>query len=114
MNQLKYSLGPFEVFSSFISGLPLLLSFYILYNREFSLARFNSTILMNSSFADLLLLTLISYVLGALISGISYPYFKFMGKLLGRDFLYFEKQILRNWDKLIRRVTLEKFLSFKF
>lgn len=114
MDQFKYSVGPFEVFSGFASGLPFLLVIYIGNIGKFDFGDFTTDVLMNTSISKLILIALISYLVGGLVSGISYRYFKLAGRLFKKDYLHLEKVILEDWNKPFKELSSEEFKDLDF
>jgi hypothetical protein len=100
MEQFKYSLGPYELFSSIIGGVPILLASLILYNPIESLRDVVPIIKNNSSISIAVTFVLLSYILGGLTGRISWFYFLFLCKMLKKDYHYFGDLILRKKEKL--------------
>ena len=107
METFKYSIGPFEIFSSFISGIPIVFASYLLFIPKAKLSL--DTLILKATFSNLMLLIILCYLVGGVISGISYPYFKIFSKILKRDYLLIEKSFLRNIDKVRNEYSKEEF-----
>lgn len=76
MDKIKNSIGPFEIFSSFISGIPVILSLYIYSNVESGISKIVFNIGELYSVQNSIILIITSYVVGEMISEISWSYFK--------------------------------------
>ncbi|PZO60342.1 MAG: hypothetical protein DCF15_02325 [Phormidesmis priestleyi] len=99
MDQLKFSLGPYELFSSILGGMPLLLAFCLLYNPVSSIQELVPVVQKNSSIAIALSLLFISYILGGTVQSLTWRYFKLLCTLLNEDYRYFGNLIheKENW-----------------
>ena len=95
MEQLKYSLGPFELFSAIIGGSPLILAGLLFYNTVESLAALIPMIQNSGSVAILITVLFLSYLIGGTIQGLSWLYFLRLCKLFQKDYFYYGN-LLRN------------------
>lgn len=106
MEQLKYSLGPFELFAAIIGGSPFVLAGFLLYHPVESLAELVEVIQENGSgdgaFAIALTLLLVSYIIGGTVQGLSWRYFLRLCKLFKCEYTYFGNQ-LTDRDKALKQ-----------
>lgn len=114
MDQIKHYIGPFEIFSGFISGLPFLLFVNIIWKREFDFNIFFSNIILDSTLSNLIFLVVTSYLVGIIAAPISYRYFKYAGKMLGMNYLLVEEILLGDWDRPFRELSVNEFLDLPF
>lgn len=89
MNQLKFSLGPFELFAAIIGGIPLLLAAFLLYQPVDGLQDLMPVIKGSASWAIAPPVLFASYVLGGTFQGITWRYFTLLCKLFNQSYLYF-------------------------
>ena len=111
MESIKNSIGPFEIFSSFISGIPILFSFYLLFipNAKLEL----NELILQATISNLTLIIIICYLIGGAVSGISYKYLKFLSKLLRKDHLAIEKSFLENIKEIKSKYSKDEFIELK-
>ncbi|MEM7066615.1 MAG: hypothetical protein AAF572_26055 [Cyanobacteria bacterium P01_B01_bin.77] len=111
MEQLKYSLGPFELFAAIIGGSPFVLAGFLLYHPVESLAELVEVIQENGSgdgaFAIALTLLLVSYIIGGTIQGLSWQYFLRLCKLFKCEYTYFGNQ-LADRNKALKQLHPEQ------
>ncbi len=100
MDQLKFSLGPYELFSSILAGAPQLLCLLLLYRPISGMAELLPIIKDNSSFSIAATIILSCYLLGSLSSGITWNYFLFLCWLFGVDYSYFGKVVLQKMAEI--------------
>lgn len=114
MDQLKFSLGPHEIFSMFFSGIPLMLSIYILMTPANELSKVNLNVLNNISLTSFLGIIIASSILGGLISGITWIYFKVISRVFRVDYSKLEKKLLENFDTINIIINKEDFLKLNY
>lgn len=98
MEQFKFSLGPYEIFSSIVGGSPLVLAVFFICNPSNNLQDVFLTIKNNLSLPIVLVVVFFSYILGGSIQGITWRYFLFLCKLFRRNYNYFGNMILEKND----------------
>ncbi|MEM8808674.1 MAG: hypothetical protein AAGF01_21880 [Cyanobacteria bacterium P01_G01_bin.38] len=89
MESFKFSLGPYEIFSSIIGGIPLFLAGCLSYNPVSSLQDLVPTVQNNASVAISLVILFISYILGKIIQGLSWWYFLRLCRFFNENYRYF-------------------------
>ncbi len=109
MESIKSSIGPFEIFSSFISGIPIVFSFYLIFIPGAKLEL--NELILKATFSNLTLIIIICYLIGGSISGISYKYLKLCAKILRKDHLAIEKSFLENIDNIKTKYSKDEFLE---
>jgi len=118
MDQFKVSIGPFELFSYFISGLPLLLALYIWYFPLFTIEQIGAEFLKYSSLSILLIIVVASYLLGALLSGFTWRYFKVLHLvfkfMIKHEHEYVEKALLKGLNEIKEKLSKEQFFSLTY
>lgn len=102
MEQLKFSIGPYELFSSIIAGVPLSLAAFILYYPISSLRDLIPTIKNNSSFSILITLVMISYIIGGIQQGFTWQYFKITCNLLKKDYGHIGTSVMEKLGNMTR------------
>lgn len=102
MEQLKFALGPYEIFASIVGGSPLVLAIFLACNPSNNLQNIFSIIKNNLSIPVVLLVVFFSYILGGSIQGITWRYFLFFCKFFHRDYSYFGDMILEKNTLLIQ------------
>ena len=104
MEQLKYSLGPFELFASIVGGSPFILAGLLIYNPVESLIDLVPVIQNSGTVAIALTALFLSYIIGGTIQGLSWRYFLLLCRIFNQDYLYFgtrltvREQILKQSD----------------
>lgn len=104
MEQLKYSLGPFELFASIVGGSPFILAFFLIYNPVESLVDLVPVIQSSGTVAIALTILFLSYIVGGTVQGLSWRYFLLLCRIFNKDYLYFgdrltvRDQILKQSD----------------
>jgi len=111
MESIKNSIGPFEIFSSFISGIPIVFSFYLLFIPGAKLEL--NELILKATFSNLMLIIIICYLIGGSVSGISYKFLKLFSKLLRKDHLAIEKSFLENINDIKTKYSKDEFLEMK-
>lgn len=94
MEQLKFALGPYEIFASIVGGSPLVLGIFLICNPANNLQDVFLTIKNNLSIPVVLLVVFFSYILGGSIQGITWRYFLLFCKIFRRDYNYFGNMVL--------------------
>jgi hypothetical protein len=94
MDQLKFSLGPFELFSSILAGAPLLVAGFLIYRPVSGMRELITILKDNSSFSLAVGVVLSSYLLGSLIQGISWRYFLYACKAFKIDYGNIGRQVM--------------------
>lgn len=100
MDQLKFSLGPFELFSSILAGAPLLLGVYLIYRPINGMRELITILKDNSSFSLAVGVVLACYLLGSLTQGISWRYFLYITKIFRIDYGDNGRRALRKMEEL--------------
>lgn len=89
-DDVKNSLGPFEIFAGFISGLPFMLIGEVAWQGKFDFQRIVSHMIVNASVSQYVLFIVASYLVGSIASSVSYRYYKLVGKWLTLEETYIE------------------------
>jgi hypothetical protein len=89
MEQLKFALGPYELFAAIIGGFPFLLAGVLIYHPIASLQSLVPVIQNNATVAIAITVVFLSYILGGSVQGMSWRYFLALCKLFKRDHRYF-------------------------
>lgn len=101
MEQLKYSLGPFELFAAIIGGSPFILAGFLMYNPVKSLTDLAQVIQSSGAsggaVAIALTMLFLSYIIGGTIQGLSWRYFLWLCRIFKKDYFYFGESF---FDKL--------------
>lgn len=105
MNQLKFSLGPYEVFSSIVGGIPLLIAGCLIYSPFESVPDLLPLMRANLSVPIAIATLAFSYVMGGAIQGLSWRYFVLVCKLFGQNHRYFGNAIQEKNDLLLKQNT---------
>jgi hypothetical protein len=118
MDKLNVSIGPFELFSSLISGLPVLISALLWFYPTVDIDTINATLAKYSSLTMIILVIIASFIIGNLISGFTWrvlaicvKVFRFMIK---RDLLRIERLLLGNLEETSSQLNRKEFLSLDF
>ncbi len=118
MDQFKISIGPYELFSGFISGLPLLLSLHVWYFPLFDIKLLLEKILQNSSLIMVFLVIIISYMIGGSISGFTWAFFKTVYRvfrfMIKRKLGGIRHALLDGVAAAASKMSAEQFLAAKF
>ncbi len=104
MNQLKFSLGPFELFASIIGGIPLLLAGVLLYHPVSGLHELVPIVQHNSSLAIAPALLFVSYILGGTFQRFTWYYFKAVCKIFRKNYFYFGNRLQDKNKQLLSQV----------
>lgn len=89
MESFKFALGPYELFTSTIGGVPLVAVACLLYNPGISFQGANSIIQGSFSTQSVIAFILLSYILGGIVQGLTWKYFLFLCKVFKQDYRYF-------------------------
>jgi len=100
MDQFKFSIGPFELFSSTMAGTPILFAIFLLYQPIASLRDIIPVIRANSMISIFVSLVIISYLLGGLCSAVTWRYFLYICKIFKIDYSYLGMRILEKMKKI--------------
>ncbi len=95
MDQFKFSLGPYELFSSIISGIPLLAAIYLRFLGDLSVESEPLSWMGDVSFTTVVIVAVLSYFTGAIMSGFSFKYFKLLSRIVKRDYRKTERTLLQ-------------------
>src|SRR5262245_34068356 len=99
MDQFKFSIGPFELFSSTLAGTPILFAIFLLYQPIVSLRNIIPMIRDNSMISIFVTLVIISYLLGGLCTVITWRYFLYICKIFKIDYSYLGMRIIEKMKK---------------
>lgn len=113
MEQLKYSLGPFELFAAIVGGSPFVVAGFLLYKPVASLADLGPVIQSNGTVAIALTLLFLSYIIGGTIQGLSWRYFLRLCKLFKRSYMYYGTQITDR-DQALRQMNPDQPYELEF
>lgn len=113
MEQLKYSLGPFELFAAIVGGSPFVLALFLIYNPVASLTDLVPVIQGSGNIAIALTLLFLSYIIGGTIQGLSWKYFLCLCKLFKCDYTYFGTQ-LTDREQALQKVNPDRPCSLEF
>lgn len=102
MEQLKFALGPYEVFASIVGGSPLVLAIFMIYNPSDNLQDIFLLITNNLSIPVVFLIGFFSYMLGGSAQGITWKYFLFLCNWLRLDYSYLGPVIIERNTQLAR------------
>ncbi|EKV03714.1 hypothetical protein Lepto7375DRAFT_6025 [Leptolyngbya sp. PCC 7375] len=105
MEQLKYFLGPFELFASIIGGSPFIVAGFLLYNPVESLADLAPIIQSSGTLAISLTFLFLSYIIGGTVQTLSWRYFLLLCHVFKQEYLYMDSQ-LRERDKKLQQAEL--------
>src|SRR5215470_18057636 len=110
MDQPKFSIGPYELFSSIIAGVPLLLAVVLLYRPISGVRDLIPTIRDASSFPIAVTLILTVYILGGLSSLATWRYFLLLCRVFKMDYSYLGNTVLKKMAKIkpdLEKVNIE-------
>lgn len=109
MDQLKYSLGPYELFAAIIGGSPFILAGFLIYNPVESLTDLVKVIQTSGAsggaVAIALTILFLSYIIGGTLQGLTWRYFLLLCRLFKREYLYFGNQLIERERALKHRDT---------
>jgi hypothetical protein len=100
MDQPKFSIGPYELFSSIIAGAPLLLTGILIYQPISGARDLILTIKDASSIPVAVALILGAYILGGLSSFVTWRYFLLLCRVFKMDFSYLGNMVIKNMAKI--------------
>ncbi|MEM6253982.1 MAG: hypothetical protein AAF821_13770 [Cyanobacteria bacterium P01_D01_bin.156] len=95
MEQLKYTLGPFELFAAIIGGSPFVVAGILLHYPVKHLGELVPLIQQSSSVAIALTALFLSYIAGGTVQSISWPYFVRLCRLFNKNFLFLGDELIR-------------------
>ncbi|MFE4104639.1 hypothetical protein [Almyronema epifaneia] len=114
MEQLKFALGPYEIFASIIGGSPLVLAIFLICNPFSNLQDIFLAIKNNLSIPVALLIAFFSYILGGSIQGITWKYFLLVCKFFRQDYSYFGSIISQKSTLLMQSGETQAASSLEF
>ena len=100
MDQPKFSIGPYELFSSIIAGVPLLLTGILIYQPISGARDLTLTIKDASSFPVAAALILSAYILGGISSFVTWRYFVLLCRVFKMDYSYLGNLVLEKMAKI--------------
>ncbi|MEM1293610.1 MAG: hypothetical protein AAGH67_19270 [Cyanobacteria bacterium P01_H01_bin.162] len=100
MDQLKFALGPYEIFAGIIGGSPLVFAVFLIFNPAGSLQELFLIFKANLTTLLILLGAFFSYILAGSIQSLSWKYFAFVCDRLGRSYFYFGDMIMQKHAQL--------------
>src|SRR4030095_2363199 len=100
MDQPKFSIGPYELFSSIIAGVPLLLAGVLIYRPISGVRDLIPTIKDTASIPVAVTFILIVYILGGLSSFATWRYFLLLCRIFKMDYSYLGTTILKKMMKI--------------
>jgi len=100
MDQPKFSIGPYELFSSIIAGVPLLLTVILIYQPISGARDLIASIKDASSFPVAAALILSAYMLGGLSSYVTWRYFLLLCRVFKMDYSYLGDTVLKKMAKI--------------
>jgi hypothetical protein len=89
MDQVKFALGPYEIFSSTVGGSPLVLALLLICNPSSNLQNLFLLVKNDLSIPGAVLIVFFSYILGGSLQGITWKYFLFLCNLFHQEYSYF-------------------------
>ncbi|MDV3347542.1 hypothetical protein D0962_05430 [Leptolyngbyaceae cyanobacterium CCMR0082] len=113
MEQLKYFLGPFELFAAIIGGSPFIVAGFLLYNPVESLADLAPVIQSSGTLAISFTFLFLSYIIGGTVQTLSWRYFLLLCHVFKQEYLYMDSQ-LRERDKKLKQAELGNTSSLDF
>lgn len=105
MEQLKYTLGPFELFAAIIGGSPFVLAGILLYNPVKTLADLVPLVQKSGTVAIALTLLFLCYIIGGSIQGLTWRYFVKLCSLLKKDYLFLANEITQRHQALPMQIV---------
>ena len=108
MEQLKNSLGPYELFAAIIGGSPFILAGILIYHPVESLAELVPVIQGSGTVAIALTNLLLSYIIGGTLQGLTWRYFLLLCRLFNKDYLYFGNQLVERDRALTQQAPPDK------
>ncbi|NEQ48817.1 MAG: hypothetical protein F6K11_01615 [Leptolyngbya sp. SIO3F4] len=113
MEQLKNSLGPYELFAAIIGGSPFILAGFLIYNPVESLAELVPVIQGNGTVAISLTILFLSYIIGGTLQGLTWRYFLLLCRLFKKEYLYFGNQLVER-DRVLKQREHQDEVSLEF
>jgi hypothetical protein len=114
MNNFKYNLGPFEIFSNLLSGLFLMAGLCIIILPKSDFQELFSLFQSISVMPNLIVIIITGYIVGAGIGGFSYKYLKIACKIFRCDYISMENHLLKDINENQNKLTLTEFLELSF
>ena len=114
MEQLKFALGPYEIFASIVGGSPLVLAIFLVWHPSSNLQDLFLIAKNNLVISVLLLLVFFSYILGGSIQGITWRYFLFFCRFFRQNYNYFGDMILEKNALLAQAEAMQPLASLEF
>jgi len=114
MDYFKYAFSPYQLFSSLISGVPILFCLFLLFTPAAELQAYNLGKVKDLFSISTLLLFIASTIVGGSISGLTFGYFKILCKIFRKDYKFLEKKLLQNFDTIDVLVGKEEFLNMNY
>ena len=114
MDQPKFSIGPYELFSSIIAGVPLLLAVVLIYRPISGLRDLIPTIKDSSTIPVAVTFILTVYILGGLSSFATWRYFLLLCRVFKMDYSYLGTTILKKMAKINPDLDKVKIESLEF
>jgi hypothetical protein len=100
MDQPKFSIGPYELFSSIIAGAPLILTGILIYQPISGARELILNIKGASSLPVAVALILSAYIVGGLSSFVTWRYFLLLCRVFKTDYSYFGTTVLNKMAKI--------------
>lgn len=97
MEQLKFALGPYELFASVLGGLPLSIALLITFGSGSTLQNAITLFQSGLSIQTVILGAVASYLIGGLFQGITWRFFLLLCRLSKRVPYYFDENAIRQW-----------------
>lgn len=114
MDQLKYTLGPFELFSAIVGGSPFVLAGILLHNPVQNLGKLVPLIQQigqqGGAIAIALTILFLSYIIGGAIQGLTWRYFLGLCSLFKKDYLFLGDQLTQR-NQVLQQQTLDADVS---
>ena len=114
MDYFKNSFSPYELFSSLISGIPILFCLFLLFTPARELQVYDLGKVRDLFSISTLLIFIAGAIISGSISGLTFRYFKIMCKIFKKDYQFLEKKLFRNFDDIGVLVDKEKFLNMSY
>src|SRR5215510_124936 len=114
MDQPKFSIGPYELFSSIIAGVPLLLAGLLIYRPVSGARDFILTIKDTSSIPVAVTIILTTYILGGLSSFVTWRYFVLLCRVFKMDYSHMGNTVLQKMVKIKPDLVEARIESLEF
>ncbi len=117
MEQLKNSLGPYELFAAIIGGSPFILAVFLIYNPLESLMDLANVVQTLGSGGGALAIALtilfLSYIIGGTVQGLTWRYFLLLCRLFNKEYLYLGNQLIER-DRALKQQEPQDASSLEF